>query len=186
MEMEYFMQLFGEHSVGWAVAVIAAIAFLIACYKKIEKYFSDKALREKEKDDRIQKVISQAEQYPIWHQQSIEIQQRFTAAIDKLTEGQQAHQKKLEEIEQENMRRERNKLRDRLLQSYRYFTSTEKNPMQAWTEMEADAFWAMFKDYESAGGNGHVHTEVQPAMRRLEAIPMHEAEKITALMNSRK
>lgn len=184
--MEYFMQLFGEYSIGWAVAVIAAIIFLVACYKKIEKYFSDKALKEKEKDDRIQKVINQAEKYPEWHQQSIEIQQRFTDAIDRLTKGQQAHQKKLEEIERDNMRRERNKLRDRLLQSYRYFTSAEKNPMQAWTEMEADAFWAMFKDYERDGGNGHVHTEVQPAMRKLEVIPMHEGEKITALMGSRK
>ena len=73
-----------------------------------------------------------------------------------------------------------------MMQSYRYFTSEEKNPLQAWSEMEADAFWEIFGDYEKMGGNGHVHTEVQPAMRRLEVIPMTEPERITELMQSRR
>ena len=67
-------------------------------------------------------------------------------------------------MEEENRRRERNKLRDRILQSYRYYTSPEKNPMRAWSEMEADAFWKIFKDYEDLDGDGYVHSEVQPAM----------------------
>lgn len=82
--------------------------------------------------------------------------------------------------------RERSKLRDRLLQSHRYFTSPEKNPLHAWSEMEADAFWSMFKEYENAKGNGHMHTVVQPEMRALEVIPMHEDAKIAELMGSRK
>lgn len=184
--VEQFLELFGEYSIGWGCTVIAAIIFLFACYKKIEKYFSEKAIREKEKDEKIQQVINQAKQYPIWHQQSLDIQGNFTRAIDELRKGQQENQRKLEEIEADRKRIERNKLRDRLLQSYRYYTSTEKNPLRAWSEMEADAFWGIFKDYEKAGGNGHVHTEVQPAMRKLEVIPMHEAERIAALMNSRK
>ena len=58
--------------------------------------------------------------------------------------------------------------------------------MLAWSEMEAEAFWKIFKDYEDLDGNGHVHAEVQPAMRNLEVIPMHEVEKISELMHSRR
>ena len=92
----------------------------------------------------------------------------------------------MEKIEATTQKRERNKLRDRILQSSRYFTSEEKNPAGAWSEMEADAFWEIFGDYEKMGGNGHVHSVVQHAMRNLEVIPMHETQKITELMQSRR
>lgn len=36
--------------------------------------------------------------------------------------------------------------------------------------MEAEAFWELFRDYEDAGGDGYVHTEVQPAMERLTVL----------------
>ena len=37
--MEYFLQVFGDHSIAWAAAVIGAFIFLYMCYKKVEKYF---------------------------------------------------------------------------------------------------------------------------------------------------
>ena len=52
--------------------------------------------------------------------------------------------------------------------------------------MEAQAFWDMFGDYEKNGGDGHMHTVVQPAMRALEVIPMHEADRVVELMQSRR
>ena len=114
------------------------------------------------------------------------IQKQFNKSIAELKEGMDQHQKQLEKIEEDIISRERSKLRDRLLQSHRYFTSPEKNPLHAWSEMEADAFWSMFKEYENAKGNGHMHTVVQPEMRALEVIPMHEDAKIAELMGSRK
>lgn len=33
--------------------------------------------------------------------------------------------------------------------------------------MEAEAFWELFKEYEDRGGNGYVHSVVQPAMNEL-------------------
>ena len=76
-------------------------------------------------------------------------------------------------IEEQNRRRERNKLRDRLLQSYRHYTSKDINPSQSWTKMEAKAFWELIRDYEDAGGNGYIHTVVQPAMECLHIIEMN-------------
>jgi hypothetical protein len=75
--------------------------------------------------------------------------------------------KRLIEMEEQNKKRERNKLRDRLLQNYRYYTNIETNPSQTWTEMESEVFWEMFKDYEEAGGNGYMHSTVLPEMERL-------------------
>lgn len=43
-----------------------------------------------------------------------------------------------------------------------------------------------FGDYEKNGGDGHMHTVVQPAMRALEVIPMHEADRVVELMQSRR
>jgi hypothetical protein len=54
-----------------------------------------------------------------------------------------------------------------LLQNYRYYTSTIQNPSQSWTRMESEAFWELFREYEETGGDGYMHTEVQPAMERL-------------------
>ena len=73
-------------------------------------------------------------------------------------------------MEEQNKKRERNKLRDTLLQHYRYYANPDKNPSMSWTHMEADAFWALFKDYEEAGGDGYMHTVVQPEMERLNVI----------------
>lgn len=57
--MQEFLQLFGDKSIGWAVMVIGAAVFLKACYKEIEKYFSDKAIREKEKDERLEQKLDE-------------------------------------------------------------------------------------------------------------------------------
>lgn len=100
--MDYFLQVFGEYRIEWAVAVILAVVFLIACYRKVEKYFSDKALSEREKDNRIQKVIDQAEQYPKWHQQSIDIRDSLSSAINEMRERLDAANKALSEIRKEN------------------------------------------------------------------------------------
>ena len=184
--MDNFLQVFGNVTIGWVALAVAAIIFLVKVYKKIETYFSEKAISEKEKDTQIQEVIDQAKKYPTWHQQSVNIQRKFTDAIDELKESQKETIRRLQSLEDEIQRRERNKLRDRLLQSYRYYTSTEKNPLKAWSEMEAEAFWKIFKDYEELKGNGYVHTEVQPLMNDLEVIPMHETARISELMQSRK
>ena len=58
--------------------------------------------------------------------------------------------------------------------------------MQAWTEMEADSFWEQFSEYEDNGGNGHMHTIVQPAMNKLSVIKMDDSNGLYELMHSRK
>lgn len=84
--MEYFLQAFGGVDIGWAVIIIGAIIFMIACYKKIEKYFSDKAVNENEYEKRIEKMLEQAEKYPEWHEQSIAIRKEINDHLANLGE----------------------------------------------------------------------------------------------------
>lgn len=82
--MEYFLQLFGDLSIGLGVVVICAAVFLAACYKKVETYFSEKAVQEAENNKRINHVIEQAEKYPEWRQQSVNAQERIGGSIEGL------------------------------------------------------------------------------------------------------
>lgn len=54
-KMDYLIKLLGDYSIGWAITVIAALVFLGLCYRKVEKYFSDKAIHEKEKMSSLRK-----------------------------------------------------------------------------------------------------------------------------------
>lgn len=53
--MDFLIKLLGDYSIGWAITVIAALVFLGLCYRKVEKYFSDKAIHEKEKMSSLRK-----------------------------------------------------------------------------------------------------------------------------------
>lgn len=80
--------------------------------------------------------------------------------IDNLT-------KMIERQHQETQKIKRNELREKLLSLHRYYTSLEKNPEQTWNEMEAEAFWHSYADYEALNGNGYMHTVVKPDMEKL-------------------
>lgn len=88
--MEYFIQLFGALTIEKVVMIAGAIGFAAGCYKKMADYLKDRAVREKEKDDRMKKVIDQTEKYPEWHQQSINIRDNLNDAIKELNEKMDA------------------------------------------------------------------------------------------------
>lgn len=185
MDTDIFLEVFGNITLSQVVKVIMAVAFLIYTGKKTSEYLVKRHDAESEKDKQLHEALDAVKKYPEYRQQSIEIQQKLEAEIQGIRESQEASTKRLEKMESDMQRRERNKLRDRILQNFRYFTSKEKNPMQAWTKMEAEAFWELFKDYEGMKGNGYVHTEVQPAMNLLETIGLEDTERVAELMKSR-
>lgn len=181
-----FIELFGNISIASVFQFVLAAAFLYAICVMVGKYILSRYNAAKEKDNQLKAVFETVNSYPKYRQQSIEIQQEFTAAIKGLQEAQQQTNDRIDAMEANNKKRKVNELRASLLQSYRYYTSDKHNPKKAWTQMEADSFWASFDDYEELDGNGHMHTVVQPEMRMLTVIPMDHTEAIVELMNSRK
>ena len=174
--MEQFLSLFGNVTLSGVVTLGLAIAFVVFCGKKVADYLKKKWEAEQKKDVDIKECLDQVKKYPEYRKQSIAVQNKLEGEIQELRNSQEVLKETQNEIKEtivkhneEFKKRERNKLRDRLLQSYRYYSAKGE-----WTEMEAEAFWDLFKDYEDAGGNGYVHTVVQPGMNRLKVTKITE------------
>lgn len=170
-----FIDAFGNITVLDVAIFIAAIVFLILCYRKVKDYLIAKHDADKLRDEQLQEALTAVRKYPEYRKQSIQIQHELEDENCAVRKDIQALTKRIEKMEEDTKRRERNKIRDRLLQNYRYYTNTETNPTQSWSRMEADAFWELFKEYEENGGDGYMHSEVQPAMNKLTIIE-HETK----------
>lgn len=179
--LEQFLKIFGGITISQIVTVLFAISFMVLIYRKIKKYIDDKIKAqnerieiERQRDKDIQEALRAVRKYPEYRQQSIKIQELLEGEIQELRVMIQEDKERLARMEKQDQRRECNKLRDILLQNYRYYTNKEKNPSQSWTTMEAEAFWELFKDYEELGGDGYMHTDVQPEMQRLIVVNVGE------------
>lgn len=172
--LDAFVAMFGDITVLQVVEFFLAAACVYILYKKISKVLIEQHEAQKVKDEQLKEALDGVHKYPEYRQQSLKIQKELQGDIQELREAQQELRhtqqdiiKHLTEIEEQKKRRDRNKLRDLLLQNYRYYTNEETNPSKSWSKMEAEAFWELFTDYEDMGGNGYMRTEVMPAMQRL-------------------
>lgn len=166
--MEEFRVLFGGVTLWQVVELGLALGFALALYKKVKNYILERHDAEQTRDEQLAKALDSINRYPEYRAQSLKIQQELRGEISELRSSQQQTAQRLQDMEKGQRLLECNKLRDRLLQGYRYYS--EK---QGWTIMEAEAFWALFSDYERRGGDGYMHQVVEPAMRALpvQAIP---------------
>lgn len=183
-----FLNIFGDITVLQVTEFVLAVIFMIFIYKKVKKYFDakakselEKATAEKERDAKIKEALDAVHKYPQYRQQSIEIQHKLESQISELKELHKDTVKELNTVsetvhrmEETETRRERNKMRDTLLQSHRYYTNPNTNPSGSWTRVESETFWELYSEYEAAGGNGYMHTDVVPEMRLLKVIDVGE------------
>lgn len=82
--MDAFIEVFGDIRLSTVALTIAAIVFLAKIYKTVTSNLKEKYNREKDREESLQSVIEQAKQYPEWHKRSLEIQGRFSAAIEEI------------------------------------------------------------------------------------------------------
>ena len=148
--------------------------------------------REDELEDKVNEALDGVRQYPKYREQSRSIQvqlqeadkliletcERIQAGVDR---NQQILDTRLDRLE----KRERNALRAKILDEYRLFADSNKNPMKAWSEMEHHSFFELVHDYEELGGNDYVHSVVIPEMNKLHIIPMNNYDELEKLFNSR-
>lgn len=59
----------------------------------------------------------------------------------------------------------RKELKGSLIRYYNKYKSAGE-----WSRLEKDAFWDLFDDYEKRGGDGYIHSIVEPAMRELKEV----------------
>lgn len=177
--LDEFRAVFGDISVLSLIEIILSAVFLYGIYMKVKKYIdnryeeeSDRKEKEEKRDEQLKIAIDSINKYPEYRAQSIRIQKELEQKIKELKDSQEINTKRLEEIEESNKLRDRNRLRDILLRYYRHYADEEKNPNRSWPIMEKNAFDELFKEYENAGGNGYMHTVVKPAMDALDVVDM--------------
>lgn len=165
---------FGTLTVAFVIEIIVAIVGIWIAYKKLkDKIIGSHEERKKQKAD-IKEALD-----------GVKAVDQLIDTCNKIQDGVNENQRILNERLDRLEDRERNALRAKILDMHRTFTSKRMNPMQAWTEMERDAFNDLILDYESLNGNGHVHTVVIPEMNRLRVILMSDLQAVTDLFHSR-
>ena len=172
--LDEFLKLFGDITISDLTVFIFAAIFVFLTYKQIKKYVDasikekqEKAEKERQRNQKLDEAYDVTQKYPAYHQESIDIRDGLKREIKEMRDDFAIILKRLDDMEAQNKKRECSKLRDMLLQNYRYYTNEKQNPSKSWTRMESEAFWELFKEYEEAGGNGYMHTVVQPEMERL-------------------
>jgi hypothetical protein len=175
--LDQFLAIFGDVTITELTTFVLAIFFLYGIWKEIKKFNNAKIIEHQRRaeEERVQKeklesAYAVTQKYPVYHQESIDIRDGLKKEIQEIRDYCSNLMKRFEEIEEQNKKRECSKLRDMLLQNYRYYTNDCQNPSRSWTRMESEAFWELFREYEEAGGNGYMHSVVQPEMERLTII----------------
>ena len=145
------------------------------------------------RDAKIAALQAAVEALPGYRAQSLQIQTQLQSADkeilntltdikDNMLENRAILNDRLDRLED----REKNAIRAKLIDEYRLFTDSTKNPMLAWSEMEHHAFFALVSDYEALHGNDYIHNTVLPAMNALRVIKMSDRVALSELMASRK
>ena len=161
--------------------------------KEAERMAREKLAEENAERDRRLKVLEDAvNKYPAYREQSLVIQQQLKQSdinildvCNAIKEDVVANRQMLDERLKSLERREKNALREKILDLYRKFTDEALNPMEAWTDMERHAFFELVKDYESLGGNDYVHKVILPAMNKLDVVSMEHLDAVKELYDSR-
>lgn len=165
--------------------VIIAGAAVYGIAKKAEKKILANHDADQQRDADIAEALEGARSIPGIEQELKSADNEILKTCATIQAGVAENQKILIERLDKLEEREKNALRAKILDMHRLFTSKQKNPMQAWTEMERDAFFDLIKDYESLNGNGHVHTVVIPEMNMLDVYSMSNKKLIEELFHSR-
>lgn len=143
-------------------------------------------------EERLAKVEEAVGHYPEYRAQSLQIQNQLKQTdnhilevCDSIKSAVIANGERLDKRLGDLERREKNALRAKILDEYRFYTDERKNPLKAWSEMEHHSFFKLVEDYESLGGNDYVHGTIVPAMNELDVISMSDLDKLKELYQSR-
>lgn len=190
--MEQFLKVFGSFTVRNLVELGLAIGFFIVIYKKFKGFLDaqyEHTNKEKEKEalrvKKLENITDRIDKFTKKQDDILTQQEVIKDKIENIVMIQNSQQQQLDKIQNSIEERERNKLNDRLVQSYNYYNNIEKNPMKAWTTIESSSFWGLFSEYEKAGGDGFMHDTVQPAMKLLRVVDINDSEGIENLMKNR-
>lgn len=197
---------------GWLVNILITAATLVVTltitflFNKLVAMPKERARRQAEENARTEQLQQENQErdrkitileaavasLPGYREQSLQIQQQLQTADTTIlatcqqiqagvAENQRILNARLDKLE----KREKNAIREKLLNEYRLMTSDKLNPSKCWSEMEHHAFFELVSDYEDLGGNDYVHSIVIPEVNELMVIPMTDTEALKKMYDLR-
>lgn len=97
--------------------------------------------------------------------QSIRHDEMIKRDIAKLSETVEGIAVTLNDMKEKDNITEVKKLKEKLVGYYNKYKNSD-----GWTKVEKDVFWDLFEEYENRGGDGYIHSIVEPVMRELKEI----------------
>lgn len=174
---EQFMETFGGVTLGTVAVIVISIIFIYRGYKKFSKYLLEKHDAEQRHLAELTEALEGVRKYPEYREQSHKIQVALQSDIKAINVKYETLAKdfktltdKFEDMEERARKKDLSLLKDKIIERYKYYTDPEINPTQTWNKMEAESFWELFNEYEARGGNGYLHSDVQPKMMALKEI----------------
>lgn len=155
--MEMITELLKLESSPLIIGFFILLSAVIAMYEIIGKFSKIigkpvKWVKEKEKDHEL--LRQTADSLLSLEEKHVSLTEMVNGITNTLAEMQKKeNDTKLKE------------LKDSLIRYYNKYKQSGE-----WSKLEKDAFWDLFEDYEKRGGDGYIHTIVEPVMREMKEI----------------
>ena len=161
-DISRLLEMDWKNGVLFLAAIIVVAVFVIQKFDWIVERFglqSKRQIKEAKQDKDINELKDRAKKTD----ENIE---KIYASISGLKDSIDEVSAKVSDLQRKTNDAERNKLRDRIGQGYRYYRQKGQ-----WNHIEKEAFEGLIESYEAAGGtNGFVHTKVIPESLTWEVI----------------
>lgn len=156
-------------------AIFVVMSAIISCYTIIGK-FSEivgkpvRWVKDKQKDHELLIKTSQnlhelQKKHEEDVRQSIRHDEMIKDDISSLTNTVNGIANTLNSMQEKENETKLKELKGSLIRYYHKYKDIGE-----WSKLEKDAFWDLFDDYEARGGDGYIHSIVEPAMRELKEV----------------
>lgn len=168
-------QLESVNFIEWLIIGLLILSAIIAIYKIVCEFLSiigkPIGVMKQRKDDHelLVKTVADLKELHDKHEedtrQSIIHDEAIRNDLKTLTATVNSIADNLDDMKKKNNETKVKELKDMLIGYYNKY-----RVIGEWSKLEKDAFWELFEDYEKRGGNGYIHTIVEPVMRELREI----------------
>ena len=173
--MNAITELFKQDFPSIIIGIFIIMSGIIAVYEIICRFFSifgkPIGIMKQRKADHelLLKTVKDLTELHNKHEedtkQSIKHDEMMRKDLLKLTNTVNVIAKNLETMQKKENETKLKELKDSLISYYSKYRNVGE-----WSKLEKDAFWDLFDDYEKRGGDGYIHSIVEPVMRELKEV----------------
>ena len=173
--MDAITELFKQDFSSIILGIFIIMSGIIAVYEIVCRFFSIfgkpiGVMKQRKADhELLLKTVEDLTELHNKHEedtkQSIKHDEMMRKDLLKLTNTVNGIAKNLECMQKKENETKLKELKDSLIRYYNKYKNVGE-----WSKLEKDAFWDLFDDYEKRGGDGYIHSIVEPVMRELREI----------------